>query len=469
MIPETFGPRCVFSFEGRMNMASKIVRKSRGVDSFTAERFLAALPTVNGAKWEDVGLIGGECCFLLRFNDKSPGLLVRSSVRQDGKSAPKGEDSIRVLLVQNADNLNAAGVKIGNYTTRVNGWESRTAKIILEMVAWVNRSSSTCPLCNSSIPVLASKHPETLDRPFQRCESTGCKFFEWLDEAARDWSEKPRDNGNEKEEETALDKAQDKAPKCKCGTDSTARIVKKEGANTGRIFYNCGLKMSDGGCNFFAWADAVSIIPTVNGEDKELIQAREKEANGDCPKCHKKGSRKVWRVSKPGANCGRLFAKCGEKDCDSFDFLSEKIKEAGESEAKLLDSIANNAPACPKCGSSRRCFRVKKPGPNNGKLFLTCSDQLCKGGWEWVAVPQNGSARASGRGETIRESAGDSEALRAEEEAAAAMAPDCERCGSALTVGRKRSAGSRCGELYAKCSNEKCGNFLWLDEDFKGF
>src|SRR4051812_25310266 len=32
---------------------------------------------------------------------------------------------------------------------------------------------------------------------------------------------------------------------------------------------------------------------------------------------------------------------------------------------------------CPLCGQPRRAFRVKKAGPNHGKLFYKCGDQEC--------------------------------------------------------------------------------------------
>jgi hypothetical protein len=44
------------------------------------------------------------------------------------------------------------------------------------------------------------------------------------------------------------------------------------------------------------------------------------------------------------------------------------------------------ATSCPECGKPRRVFRVKKAGPNQGRLFLKCSDAQC-GSFEWAPTP----------------------------------------------------------------------------------
>jgi hypothetical protein len=44
------------------------------------------------------------------------------------------------------------------------------------------------------------------------------------------------------------------------------------------------------------------------------------------------------------------------------------------------------ATPCPECGRPRRVFRVKKGGPNQGRLFLKCSDAQC-GSFEWAPTP----------------------------------------------------------------------------------
>jgi hypothetical protein len=38
---------------------------------------------------------------------------------------------------------------------------------------------------------------------------------------------------------------------------------------------------------------------------------------------------------------------------------------------------------CPRCGKARRAFRVRKEGPNQGRLFLSCSDRECDS-FEWA-------------------------------------------------------------------------------------
>ncbi len=52
------------------------------------------------------------------------------------------------------------------------------------------------------------------------------------------------------------------------------------------------------------------------------------------------------------------------------------------------------ATACPICGKPRRVFRVKKAGPNQGRLFLKCSDPQC-GSFEWAPTPAAASTPAA--------------------------------------------------------------------------
>jgi predicted DNA-binding WGR domain protein len=58
---------------------------------------------------------------------------------------------------------------------------------------------------------------------------------------------------------------------------------------------------------------------------------------------------------------------------------------AGECDLELEWAQAAATP-CPLCGAARRAFRVKKAGPNQGKLFYKCPDQEC-GSFEWVPLP----------------------------------------------------------------------------------
>jgi predicted DNA-binding WGR domain protein len=51
-----------------------------------------------------------------------------------------------------------------------------------------------------------------------------------------------------------------------------------------------------------------------------------------------------------------------------------------------LEAAQLAAAPCPECGKPRRVFRVKKPGANQGRLFLKCGDPQC-GLFEWAPTP----------------------------------------------------------------------------------
>jgi WD40 repeat protein len=48
-----------------------------------------------------------------------------------------------------------------------------------------------------------------------------------------------------------------------------------------------------------------------------------------------------------------------------------------------LAELQARATPCPRCGKARRAWRVRKEGPNEGRLFLRCSDRGCDS-FEWA-------------------------------------------------------------------------------------
>ncbi len=68
----------------------------------------------------------------------------------------------------------------------------------------------------------------------------------------------------------------------------------------------------------------------------------------------------------------------------------KKTKSAEEKPAapaaaadKELADLQARATPCAHCGKARRALRVRKEGPNKGRLFLTCSDRECDS-FEWA-------------------------------------------------------------------------------------
>jgi uncharacterized protein (TIGR02996 family) len=82
-------------------------------------------------------------------------------------------------------------------------------------------------------------------------------------------------------------------------------------------------------------------------------------------------------VQKEGPNRGRLFLKC--RHCGHFDWLT-----AAAVRDEDLERAQASARPCPTCGKARRAQRVRKEGPNKGRLFLVCADPACDS-FEWAS------------------------------------------------------------------------------------
>jgi uncharacterized protein (TIGR02996 family) len=96
---------------------------------------------------------------------------------------------------------------------------------------------------------------------------------------------------------------------------------------------------------------------------RDLEEARAYAARAVCGGCQKAGVLSAYEVRKEGPNQGRLFVKC--RHCGHFDWLSAPATADEE-----LERAQAGARPCPKCGKGRRAQRVKKEGPNQGRLLL---------------------------------------------------------------------------------------------------
>jgi uncharacterized protein (TIGR02996 family) len=111
----------------------------------------------------------------------------------------------------------------------------------------------------------------------------------------------------------------------------------------------------------------------------DLEEARRYAARAVCGGCQKAGVLSAYEVLKEGPNEGRLFMKC--RHCGRFDWLSPPTVRDEE-----LERAQAGARPCPKCGKARRAQRVRKEGPNRGRLFLVCGDPACDS-FEWASPP----------------------------------------------------------------------------------
>ena len=129
------------------------------VDIFTKQQFEAALPvSKTGDKlWKPLGLMSGEKTYIVPIVGKPRfGIMVRSSVRFDGKSAGTGEDSIRCWIVAHEPGYPPWGSKISKYITRTPGWDRRlidTLKKLYKMALAIK----DCEHCKQPMKVFKVK------------------------------------------------------------------------------------------------------------------------------------------------------------------------------------------------------------------------------------------------------------------------------------------------------------------------
>jgi hypothetical protein len=105
------------------------------IQRYTRAEFEASLPKhkLTGEPLSTpLGLISREFCYLLPIAETGAGILIRSSVGQDGVCAETGEDSIRAYLVRTSD-LSPLGPKLQRWVTRVPGWDRRLQNILRDL------------------------------------------------------------------------------------------------------------------------------------------------------------------------------------------------------------------------------------------------------------------------------------------------------------------------------------------------
>jgi uncharacterized protein (TIGR02996 family) len=110
---------------------------------------------------------------------------------------------------------------------------------------------------------------------------------------------------------------------------------------------------------------------------QNLEQARQHARRTSCGGCGKAGTLSAYEVQKDGPNRGRFFVKC--RHCGQFDWLTAAVTPDWP-----LEQLQERAGPCPKCGKGRRAQRVSKDGPNHGRLFLRCADPACDS-FEWAS------------------------------------------------------------------------------------
>jgi hypothetical protein len=117
------------------------------IDVFGVERFGAALKTFPTAQC--IGVRKGEYVWVIPVvADATIGVIIRSSIREDGVSAGAGADSIRAWIGRIPDGAPWAPKVLGRWTTRTSGWESRLRGVIEELIRLAG-AIRPCPMCGA--------------------------------------------------------------------------------------------------------------------------------------------------------------------------------------------------------------------------------------------------------------------------------------------------------------------------------
>jgi DNA helicase-2/ATP-dependent DNA helicase PcrA len=163
------------------------------VDVFGREEFEKALTVAlkgTDLKWQEVGYHGNELHYAIPVHafsdlDNYVAVEINSTIRENGRSAGSGEDSIRAWLAD-ADGQ-PLGNKVQRWVTRVPGWEIRLAAVLSKLLTMAEQIN-LCPTCGKIERVfIVKKDGPNKGRIFKKC----CEVFVWLDEVDEDTPDCP--------------------------------------------------------------------------------------------------------------------------------------------------------------------------------------------------------------------------------------------------------------------------------------
>lgn len=140
-------------------------------ERFNLDEFKDAVPDA-----EELGMNMGEYCFRQKLAENRYAY-IRSSIGFDGIAKDSGDDSIRLILVDEQNQ--AAGSRVDAYTTRIKGWQERlSAKI--QFLADMVTAAGTCSVCGQPKKLFKTQKPGTnFGKWFSKCDEHN--EFAWID------------------------------------------------------------------------------------------------------------------------------------------------------------------------------------------------------------------------------------------------------------------------------------------------
>eukprot|EP00930_Biecheleria_cincta_P065194 TRINITY_DN508_c0_g1_i1.p1 TRINITY_DN508_c0_g1~~TRINITY_DN508_c0_g1_i1.p1 ORF type:complete len:762 (+),score=107.77 TRINITY_DN508_c0_g1_i1:289-2286(+) len=311
-------------------------------------------------------------------------------------------------------------------------------------------ASPPCTCGLPSNPLTVRKEGPNMGRMFFKCskpQGEQCNYFQWADEPIQAMGQGGSDPPGVP------------GPPCQCGLPSVQLTVRKEGPNTGRLFFGCGRQQGER-CNYFQWADEPPPQPGAGGNG-----VGGQAATG--PPCTCGTPSIQLTVRKEGPNTGRMFYKCskpqGQGQCNYFQWADEPIQAAGPgSNGGGPPAVAG--PPC-QCGQPSVQLTVRKEGPNTGRMFYGCARQQGErcNYFQWADEPVRGGPQGGNfapQGGMPAQQGGNFGGP------AAAAGPPC-ICGQPSTQLTVRKEGPNTGRQFYKCSKPQgqgCDYFQWADE-----
>jgi hypothetical protein len=188
-------------------------------------------------------------------------------------------------------------------------------------------STTLAPMCDCGKPAVhlrTTKEGPNNGRYFFACASprddnNRCNYFTWEDELATSSHGQGATSSTFATHSTS-------GPMCDCGKPAVHLRTNKEGPNCGRYFFTCAIPRDDNSrCNYFCWEDEVGT--STYGQDLPSRTFTAQSTSAPLCVCGQPAIER--RVTKEGANKGRLFYKCSvdyNKDstgCGFFEFQDE--------------------------------------------------------------------------------------------------------------------------------------------------
>ncbi|KAF0980273.1 hypothetical protein FDP41_013487 [Naegleria fowleri] len=155
---------------------------------------------------------------------------------------------------------------------------------------------------------------------------------------------------------------------CSCGVMASRNVVKKQGPNQGRVFFSCASRS----CKFFKWGSSGS-------EDAAVVASTQKDSSSSSQEFNSNSNNNINNNN--NIHTRQKFQPPPRNT--SAESSSQQHVDKIRNSNTTSGSFGLTIPKC-KHGLDAILLKVKKEGPNQNKLFWSCTEQndSCKF-FEW--------------------------------------------------------------------------------------